>query len=82
MSSARLVFRVITGLVLYFSAEKAVNERLAHTPELYLLALAQFAITADTEVVSLPNSPQDVLFGIELVVDAILFPCSSSSSAF
>lgn len=33
------------------SAEKAVNERLAHTPELYLLALAQFAITADTEVV-------------------------------
>ncbi|KAF8952312.1 armadillo-type protein [Flammula alnicola] len=32
------------------SAEKAVNERLAHTPELYLLALAQFAITADTEV--------------------------------
>jgi len=33
------------------SAEKAVNERLAHTPELYLLALSQFAITADTEVV-------------------------------
>ncbi|PPQ86212.1 hypothetical protein CVT25_006892 [Psilocybe cyanescens] len=32
------------------SAEKAVNERLTHTPELYLLALAQFAITADTEV--------------------------------
>ncbi|KAF4565293.1 hypothetical protein EYR36_001863 [Pleurotus pulmonarius] len=32
------------------NAEKAVNERLAHTPELYLLALAQFAITADTEV--------------------------------
>lgn len=35
-----------------FSAEKAVNDRLAHTPELYLLALAQFAIAADTEVVS------------------------------
>jgi len=35
-----------------FSAEKAVNERLTHTPELYLLALAQFAIAADTEVVS------------------------------
>ena len=34
----------------------AANERLAHTPELYLLALAQFAITADTEVVSIPNS--------------------------
>jgi hypothetical protein len=33
------------------SAEKAVNDRLAHTPELYLLALAQFAIAADTEVV-------------------------------
>ncbi|PPQ74728.1 hypothetical protein CVT26_005110 [Gymnopilus dilepis] len=32
------------------NAEKAVNERLAHTPELYLLALSQFAITADTEV--------------------------------
>ncbi|PPR07809.1 hypothetical protein CVT24_002881 [Panaeolus cyanescens] len=32
------------------NAEKAVNERLVHTPELYLLALAQFAITADTEV--------------------------------
>ncbi|KAF9457022.1 armadillo-type protein [Collybia nuda] len=32
------------------NAEKAVNERLAHTPELYLLALAQFAIAADTEV--------------------------------
>ncbi|KAJ6514536.1 armadillo-type protein [Mycena vulgaris] len=32
------------------NAETAVNERLAHTPELYLLALAQFAISADTEV--------------------------------
>lgn len=35
-----------------FSAEKAVNDRLAQTPELYLLALAQFAASADTEVVS------------------------------
>ena len=35
-----------------YSAEKAVNERLAHTLELYLLALAHFAIAADTEVVS------------------------------
>jgi hypothetical protein len=35
-----------------FSAENAVNERLAHTPELYLLALSHFAIAADTEVVS------------------------------
>ncbi|KIM73570.1 hypothetical protein PILCRDRAFT_829051 [Piloderma croceum F 1598] len=32
------------------SAENAVNDRLAHTPELYLLALTQFAISADTEV--------------------------------
>ncbi|KAJ3747159.1 armadillo-type protein [Lentinula detonsa] len=32
------------------NAEKAVNERLAHAPDLYLLALAQFAIVADTEV--------------------------------
>ncbi|KAF6745061.1 hypothetical protein DFP72DRAFT_1077817 [Ephemerocybe angulata] len=28
-----------------------VNDRLARTPELYLLALAQFAIAADTEVI-------------------------------
>ncbi|KAI0919362.1 hypothetical protein AcV7_006120 [Taiwanofungus camphoratus] len=32
------------------NAEKAVNDRLAQTPELYLLALAQFSTTADTEV--------------------------------
>ncbi|KAF8637684.1 hypothetical protein AX16_010759 [Volvariella volvacea WC 439] len=32
------------------NAEKAVNERLEHTPELYLLALSQFAISADTEL--------------------------------
>ncbi|KAF9023442.1 ARM repeat-containing protein [Hymenopellis radicata] len=31
------------------SAEKTVNERLAHTPELYLLALAQFAVGDGTE---------------------------------
>ena len=34
-----------------FSAENVVNERLAQTPELYLLALAQFATSADTDVV-------------------------------
>ena len=34
------------------SAEKAVNDRLVQTPDLYLLALAQFAIAADTEVAS------------------------------
>ncbi|KAI0077247.1 ARM repeat-containing protein [Panus rudis PR-1116 ss-1] len=32
------------------NAEKAVNERLEQTPELYLLALAQFSTSADTEV--------------------------------
>ncbi|KAG6856072.1 hypothetical protein H0H87_007683 [Tephrocybe sp. NHM501043] len=32
------------------SAEQAVNERLAQTPELYILALAQFALGADTDV--------------------------------
>ena len=34
------------------SAEQAVDERLAHTPDLYLLAIAQFATSADTELVS------------------------------
>lgn len=34
-----------------------MNERLARTPELYLLALAQFAISADTEVVRTPFDP-------------------------
>ncbi|KXN86966.1 hypothetical protein AN958_09419 [Leucoagaricus sp. SymC.cos] len=32
------------------NAEQAVNERLAQTPELYLLALAQFAIIAELDV--------------------------------
>ncbi|KAF9256190.1 ARM repeat-containing protein [Marasmius fiardii PR-910] len=32
------------------SAEKAVNDRLTSTPDLYVLALAQFAITADRQV--------------------------------
>lgn len=36
-----------------YSAEKAVNERLAQTPEVYVLALTQFATRADTEVVSI-----------------------------
>ncbi|KAJ3522966.1 hypothetical protein NMY22_g11657 [Coprinellus aureogranulatus] len=43
------------------SAEKAVNDRLARTPELYLLALAQFAISADTEVVRPLSSPSRTL---------------------
>lgn len=37
----------------FSSAENVVNERLAQTPELYLLALAQFSTAADTEVVSI-----------------------------
>ncbi|KAG2014934.1 RAN binding protein-like protein [Coprinopsis cinerea AmutBmut pab1-1] len=32
------------------NAEKAVNDRLAHSPELYILALTQFAIAADTDI--------------------------------
>ncbi len=32
------------------SAEEAVNERLAQRPEQYLLALAQFAIAAEQDV--------------------------------
>jgi hypothetical protein len=35
----------------FFSAEKAVDDRLAKSPETYLLALAQSACSADTEVV-------------------------------
>lgn len=47
------------------SAEKVVNERLAHTPEPYLLALAQFAITADTEVVGISLLViADILMGV------------------
>lgn len=34
------------------SAEKIVDDRLSQTPELYILALAQFSTQADTEVVS------------------------------
>jgi hypothetical protein len=52
----RLLMQHLSGLLkvwYLFSAEKAVNKHLAHTPELYLLALAQFAIAADTEVVSI-----------------------------
>lgn len=34
------------------SAEKAVNDRLDNAPEAYLLALASYAKSADSEVVS------------------------------
>lgn len=56
------------------SAEKAVNERLAHTPELYLLALAQFAVSADTEVVSF-----HVIFAF---LEPIWFRCAHSPLFF
>ncbi|KAF6745913.1 hypothetical protein DFP72DRAFT_1076892 [Ephemerocybe angulata] len=42
--------QILSNLVFRANAEKVVNDRLARTPELYLLALAQFAIAADTEV--------------------------------
>ncbi|KXN84686.1 Importin subunit beta-3 [Leucoagaricus sp. SymC.cos] len=47
--------RVLSNLVqgdneIRQNAEQAVNERLAQTPELYLLALAQFAIIAELDV--------------------------------
>ncbi|KAI0644761.1 hypothetical protein C8Q79DRAFT_967516 [Trametes meyenii] len=53
------VTQILSNLVLgdnqiRSSAEKAVNDRLEHTPELYLLAIAQFATSADTELVSPP----------------------------
>lgn len=49
--SIRPACPVHISLLATFSAEKAVNDRLAQTPELYLLALTQFATSADTEVV-------------------------------
>ena len=45
---------VVLAFDAFASAENAVNERPVQTPELYLLALAQFATAADTEVVSMP----------------------------
>lgn len=45
-----------------YSAEKAVNERLAQTPEVYVLALTQFATRADTEVVSLIFVSSSIIF--------------------
>lgn len=39
-----------------YSAEKVVNERLSQTPELYILAMAQFSATATDEVRSLTHN--------------------------
>ncbi|KAL1940497.1 hypothetical protein VTO73DRAFT_9069 [Trametes versicolor] len=49
------VTQILSNLVLgdnaiRTSAETAVNDRLEQTPELYLLAIAQFATSADTEL--------------------------------
>ncbi|KAI0761084.1 ARM repeat-containing protein [Trametes elegans] len=49
------VTQILSNLVLgdneiRSSAEKAVNDRLEHSPELYVLAIAQFATSADTEL--------------------------------
>ncbi|KAI8978352.1 ARM repeat-containing protein [Trametes punicea] len=49
------VTQILSNLVLgdnliRSSAEKAVNDRLEQTPDLYLLAIAQFATSADTEL--------------------------------
>ena len=65
------------------SAEKAVNDRLAHLPELYLLALAQFAIAADTEVVCVPfNSLFAIRYAqILFISDALFFSRPSSPLA-
>ncbi|KAI0665409.1 hypothetical protein C8Q78DRAFT_1064871 [Trametes maxima] len=53
------VTQILSNLVLgdnaiRSSAEKAVNDRLDRAPELYLLAIAQFATSADTELLSAP----------------------------
>jgi hypothetical protein len=65
---------------LAFSAEKAVNDRLAQTPELYLLALAQFAASADTEVVRTIGIMKQMKLANNLS-DAILLAGVTSTSA-
>ena len=62
------------------SAEKAVNDRLEQTPDLYLLALAQFATSADTEVVC----ELDTLLSSHLNIfsDAVLLSGPSSTPPF
>lgn len=42
-------------MVVYSSAERAVNEKLAETPEVYLLALVQLSRTEPDEVVCRSN---------------------------
>jgi hypothetical protein len=49
---------------------------LAHTPKLYLLALTQFSITADMEVVRFSNTL--FYWVIDGAVDEIFLACSSA----
>lgn len=58
-----------------------MNERLAHTPELYLLALAQFAITADTEVVRALSLSQRYSLTFCRCAPSLSFSSAVSSSA-
>ena len=46
-----IYFTLCTRILNSGSAERTVNERLEQTPEVILLALTQFATSADTEVV-------------------------------
>jgi hypothetical protein len=60
------------------SAERAVNEKLAETPEVYLLALVQLARTEPNEVVS-PSRPHNAnAIHARLVVDALVLSRSPS----
>ncbi|OJT11202.1 hypothetical protein TRAPUB_12280, partial [Trametes pubescens] len=45
-------------------AEKAVNDRLEQTPELYLLAITQFATSADTELVTIATLERILLHSL------------------
>lgn len=61
-----------------------VNDRLAQTPDLYLLALAQFAIAADTEVASSQSvdmiTPNQRTYYSASSADEILLLGASSAS--
>jgi hypothetical protein len=50
------------------SAEAVVDERLAHRPDVYLLALTQFATTADTVEVVCHTLPSMPMFSILILV--------------
>jgi hypothetical protein len=50
------------------SAEAVVDERLAHRPDVYLLALTQFATRADTVEVVCHTLPSMPMFSILILV--------------